>query len=260
MTFDRLAETALLPSGHHSVWVPPVYGNVRETIYIVTQEDLGRIDLIAHKAYYGAPGAEKRWWPILHYNKIADPFSLAVGDRLIIPHWQGFREVIAPSSGRIDSPPLLQTRRPIIPPYSSPLTLAADQEADGVITTPVDVKQILLNFSFPLPTLQPGKAHIQLQLSASGDFDVINFSRMTQTSTNRWYYYDHTTNNGNGGHRQFPVDGLDSVLFEGKLVYFQIESTDGLVRGLEYFPRYRVFLNNIDQQWVATPPIIIPYV
>ena len=62
-------------------WVPPVYGNVPEKLHVVTQADLDRPDLISNR-FYGTP---EYWWMILDYNKVTDPFSLKIGDRLRIP-------------------------------------------------------------------------------------------------------------------------------------------------------------------------------
>lgn len=115
----------------------------------------------------------------------------------------------------------------------------------------------LLNFGFPIPGCLTGMAHFQLQIASDGDFADVIISRLTATSTTRWFYYDPFTNNGAGGYLPFPSAGLDAATYDGQPVYFQVKESDGLSSGVQYYPRYKVVLDDVESQWIAGPPIII---
>ena len=100
-------------------------------------------------------------------------------------------------------------------------------------------------------------AHFQLQFSVDGAFEDIIVSRLTVTSTARWFYYDPFTNNGAGGFLPYPTSGLDAATYDGQSVYFQVKESDGMSTNVQYYPRFKVILDDIESQWVAAPPVII---
>lgn len=230
-------------------WSPPRYGAVSERLYVITNVDIDRIDNISQRMY----DTPEKWWIVLDYNLINDPFSLEQGDRLRVPTWDWpvlnaipsisvFSEELPPDAIRL--PPYTP------PPYKRPKTPVDTQ------LQPTDA--LLFNFGFPVPDCVTGMAHFQLQIASDGNFSTILISRITSTSTNRWFFYDPFANNGAGGFRAFPSTGIDASTYATQPVYFQIKESDGLIHGTQYYPRYRVIVDDVDSQWISAPPFVVP--
>lgn len=227
-------------------WRPPSYGNVPERLYVMTQDDLDRPDLIAYRYY----GTSEFWWVILDYNKVTDPFSLKVGDRLRIPDWS-WGEVIPPAP--LVDPQEQALRQPspspyIPPPYQVPNRVAAPASLQA---------SVIFNFAIQLPDCDSGLAQIELQLATDPLYADVILSRLTAASIERWFYYDPWANNGQGAHLPFPAQGLNLSAYATQPVYFRITSDDGIVSGSQYYPRFRIILPDVNSGWQGLPPVII---
>jgi hypothetical protein len=247
---------------------------------VVTQADVDRPDNIAQRVY----GSPDYWWAILDYNRINDPFSLEVGDRLRIPIWSwplgtpltpqvislfdnGSDEAVSQfgdgtllslqqRSSSIQNGKTLPLTPSIYRPPAYVRPGGVDQTEDPL---GVDVADpMLFNLAIPIPNCLVGTAHFQLQLASDGAYADVVLSRLTATSTARWFYYDPFYNSGAGSHLPFPQAGLDAATYAGQPVYFQLKESDGLIRGNQYYPRFRAVINDVDSQWVGLPPITIP--
>lgn len=227
-------------------WAAPRFGEVPEEIYVVTQRDIDRPDIISTISY----NTPELWWLILFYNGINDPYSLQVGDRLKIPTVtlpRGQGELITLADRELP-------QVPEIPRYRFPRHRRASPNTTPEIVEPV--RDPLFNFGFPVPEEVNGIAHFQIQVADDEGFANVLYSLMTQTSVERWFYYDHLTNNGVGGHVSFPAGGLDADIYQGQSVYYLFREGD-LIRGNTYYFRYRAWVDNIEGQWFAPPPIIL---
>lgn len=251
---SRLRQTPVLrqDSGERFLeWRFPRYGIVAERLYVVTESDLDRPDLIAHRMY----GLPDYWWVILDYNQITDPFTLQVGDRLRIPQWGWpgefgpvVPEVIEPSQPSLTLPPLPPRYQP--PPHDRP---------DAPAVEALQAQQsTVFNLAILVPECLVGTAHFEVQIASDGLFTDVILSRFTATSNERWFYYDPFTQAGLGGHLAFPPGGLEASIYAGQPVYFRVLSGDGLVAGVEYFPRFRVLIDDQNSPWQGLPPIISP--
>jgi len=92
---SRMLDTALLVEGgteYFDIWEPIVFPvSEDDTVYKVTQTDLGRLDVIAYR-YYNDPNL---WWVIAHVNKIEDIFEeILPGTKLRIPSYSTVRLIL----------------------------------------------------------------------------------------------------------------------------------------------------------------------
>lgn len=85
---SRYAGTPVVDSHHYETWTDPTSTNplgpdildgVDTLEHILSAGD--RLDVMAHKYY----GDSEYWWVIALANRIQDPFSLTVGQRLRVP-------------------------------------------------------------------------------------------------------------------------------------------------------------------------------
>ncbi len=85
---SRYAGNRILDGDHYATWPDPTAGNpmgpdildgVDTVEHILGSGD--RLDTLAHQ-YFGDPDY---WWVLALANRIMDPFSLVVGNRLRIP-------------------------------------------------------------------------------------------------------------------------------------------------------------------------------
>ena len=68
----RDADGNLTASYAWGTWEPPdIPADATDDVHVVTDTDLGRIDLISHK-FYGTPDL---FWVILHVNDVLDQYS-----------------------------------------------------------------------------------------------------------------------------------------------------------------------------------------
>lgn len=261
--FSRFRNTDVVvsPDGvsYYGEWRPPVrLPNAAERIYVVSAREIGRPDIIAFSAY----GDESLWWYIMDYNGIHDPFTMKVGDRLRIPvalPALPLRESVplqAASSDSLDRLPV-----PEIPKYFPPLFRRvglAELEAGTPSTagTPFEtVASKLFNFGFPVPSAG-GVAHFEVQVSLQPDFSSLSHYLKTVTSVERWSYYDHLANEGEGSYADFPESGVDTVLYQGQSVY-RTFNVGELIAGATYYFRYRSLVDGDFSQWYAPPAIIV---
>lgn len=235
-------------------WKPPFYGEVSEFIYVVNARDLDRPDIISYRLF----GTVELWWMVLHYNKITDPFTLEVGQKLKIPSPEGIKRGLDSKSSTSKlrtSIPSSQvkltkvTRKTIKPFKRPPITSDAGDDASTLF---------VFNFAFPVPSGLTGQTHFQIQISDKADFSTVLSSVMTQTSVERWFYYDPTSSNGTGGFISFPTNGINGSAYASQTVYYKVAEGDlRLASVSEYFFRYRSWINNIEGTWTASPPLIL---
>ncbi len=230
----------------YAEWRPPAYGNVPEKLHVVTQSDLDRPDLISYRYY----GTIEKWWVVLDYNNVTDPFSLQVGDRLRIPDW-AWVNVRPP--GTLSTAAEEPSRQPSPAPYVPPPYQVPDR-----VAAPVAVADsTIFNIAIQLPDCGTGSAHIELQLATDPQYAEVVLSRLTAASIERWYYYNPWSGNGQGAHLPFPAAGIDLATYANQPVYFRVTTADGIVAGTQYYPRYRVILPDTNPAWQGMPPIII---
>lgn len=230
-------------------WRPPFFGNVNEYIYTVNATEVNNIDAIAYKVW----GMSELWWVILYHNKVNDPFTLEVGQRLKIPDYNRVIEVLegkrrAPLQKIIPPNPLnfkVKLIRPVVIPRWQP------PEASATDVTPTEV--YLFNFGFPVPEGLVGNVHFQLQASQDSSFSAITFSKMTSTSISRWFYYSSVYS----AFKPFPTNGIDGQTTESQTVYFKVLESDGFAKDTEYYFRYRAWVNDLEGPWFAAPPVVI---
>ena len=225
------------PEGEwYTEWRPPRYGVVPERLYVVTDADIDRPEMIAYKTL----GDVRYWWEILHYNQVQDPFSLETGDKLRIPLYDipvvtSFAEVLKPDVVRS----VIRRKCVSYPPFQDP------DDIVEVASIPQPQPVVVLNFGFPVPACLSGTGHFQVQASLTPDFLNPVLSKLTQADITRWYYYDPSSNSGAGGFVSFPTSGIDISLLSGHTVYHSIVEGE-LDPDNTYFVRYRV--------WYATQP------
>ena len=75
---DRTRATGRL---HFGTWRAPTVSDVNCSFYVVSEMDIGRVDLISYNCY----GNSSYWWAICLVNNIGNPFELLVGQSLRIP-------------------------------------------------------------------------------------------------------------------------------------------------------------------------------
>jgi len=230
----------------YAEWHPPAYGKVAEKLHVITQGDIDRPELISYRYY----GTTERWWVVLDYNTITDPFSLRVGDRLRIPDWS-WGEVRP--AGVIVNSSQVPARQPSPAPYTPP-----QYQTPNRVAAPVTVADsTIFNLIIQLPDCGTGTAHIELQLATDSQYSAVVLSRLTAASIERWFYYDPWSGNGQGAHLPFPANGIDLATYATQPVYFRITTADGMVNGTQYYPRYRIILPDTNPAWQGLPPIII---
>lgn len=226
-------------------WRPPVYGNVSEKLHVVTQADLDRPDLISNRFY----GTSEKWWVILDYNNVTDPFSLRIGDKLRIPDW---------AWGDLDNPGTLSPERAVTSISPSPrVNIPPPYKVPGRVATVTVQQSTIFNLAIQLPDCDSGLAHIELQLATDGLFSEVILSRLTAASIDRWFYFDPWANSGQGAHLPFPASGLDLNIYATQLVYFRITTEDGVAYDTQYYPRYRLIISDSDSDWQGLPPIML---
>lgn len=242
-------------------WQPPRWGLVDdETTYRVTDQDEFRPDSIAYRVYRES----SLWWAILHFNGIIDPFSLRAGDVLRIPSPRVVSRILSDMKAnrlptrviRPDVPPPVPVIRPFtVTPYKRPVTDAEilSGQAESVLTS-----ENLFVYGFKVPTGLSGTVHFQIVASLDVDFDPIIFNKLTLSDQTRWFYYNPNANSGAGAFVAFPSVGINGTTFSGQTVYYNISRTDALVANVPYYFRYRAWLNNVEQAWNISPPVIIP--
>jgi hypothetical protein len=247
-------------------WNPPVYGKIDERLYIVTRATVNRPDLISQFAY----GVPDLWWVVLHYNGIADPFSLQPGDRLKLPtaatiklilqemQAQGPRPILdaaeATGSETLPAAPVGLSTPVVIPPFVAPLSPA---QSNSAITIPsTNAESAGFNFGFTLPIGLTGLVQFQIEVATDAGFTNVIMSRLTTASQANWYYYDPYVNSQAGGYVAFPALGIDGTLFSGVTVYYSVQITDPLVPSTLYYIRYRTWVNQLEGVWYVPAPIL----
>lgn len=244
----------------HIEWQPPRYGIVeQEGLYVVTSGDLYRPDLISYANY----GVSDLWWLILHYNGVVNPFGLEVGDRLRIPGIATVNKVLADTLRGVETRTILPATLPSVPklrifktlPYNRPTLPSELEGAEDPLGSDDDT---LFIYGFKVPAGLEGDVHFQVVASTSNGFTPLALNKFTMNAQDRWFFYNPSAQSGAGAYQAFPEDGIDGELYEGQTVYYSIGVADGLVPGVEYFVRYRSWVDNVESAWIVGPPIIIP--
>lgn len=256
---SRFWQTSVVTDGtstRYGTWVTPRYGIVDESLYVITERDLNRPDLIAFRAY----GTSDLWWSILYYNHIVDPFSLEVGDKLKIPAFASIVKAVALSHSDIPLgvdvneaiPAIVKLYPPTIPVFQRRIAPNEEDTTPQVSST----NQVVFVYGFTVPQEITGNVDFQVQASPSMDFSTIALNKFTIQSQTNWFYYDPAGNAGAGGFIAFPSGGIDGARLAGQTVYLNIVSTDGLAAGAEYYVRYRAWVANTESDWIVSPPIL----
>lgn len=254
--FSRYHDTPILidSAGERFIeWRPLQLGVVNEYIHTVNALEVNNPDVIAWKLW----GNSELWWVILWHNKINDPFSLEVGQKLKIPEFSRVMDILEGKRNK----PLSYVRQPSYLDYTvqkiKPVVLSEFTPRTDTVTATTVTENFLFNFGFPVPEGLEGNVHFQLQAATDLEFSDIILSKMTQTSVTRWFYYSPTAQNGSGGFAAFPSGGIDGEVNESQTVYFKVLETDGFVRDTEYYFRYRTWIDNLEGQWYASSPVVI---
>lgn len=75
----------------HGIWNAPNISLEDPFYYVVKQQDLGRLDVLASN-YYDDP---RLWWAIAHVNGIKNPHDdMSVGETLVIPRKEAVIEAL----------------------------------------------------------------------------------------------------------------------------------------------------------------------
>lgn len=255
--YSRFHNTPLvvddLGNTRYTEWKPPFYGDVPEFIYVVDAKDIDRPDLISYRLF----NTVELWWLVLDYNKITDPYTLQIGQKLKIPSVDVIKSKLDSSVGdpvfteinpKEDFTVKRLLRRRILP-FNRPPSITSATTATSLF---------LFNFAFPVPEALSGLVHFQIQIATSEDFSVLTSSKMTQTSTAGWFYYDPTALNGAGSYKPFPTSGISGATFSSQTVYYKVTQPDlGAASSPEYFFRYRAWQNNTGGPWFVSPPLVI---
>lgn len=253
--------------GRYARWYAPLFGEVQTSNYTVKINEEQRPDILSFNVY----GETDLWWLILHFNGINDPLSIKAGDQLKIPKLNESRSIIRRQGSLLASTAVgavgSRSFRPSaelddsqvedVRPYTPPPFVRAGSTFDDTTSSALQpLAEPLFNFGFPLPEGFSGLAHFQIQISSEESFTPLVYSLMTQSSIEQWFFYDHLFNSGSGGFRGFPSGGIDAQIYQGQSVYrtFNIGS---LVRGETYYFRFRVWVDNIESQWFAPPPVTL---
>ncbi len=242
-------------------WKPPVISSVNERLYVVTQQDVNRPDLIAYRFY----GATELWWVAPYYNNVPDPWTFETGDRLRMPtldavlaglsavNARDFTAIPQPGSERekvLFRPRIALPYTP--PPYRSPYLDDSNELADPTTEAPWTFQ-----YAFPAP-YGTGFAHLQIQVSENADFVPVVTAKMTAVTQLRWFYYNPLFNSGAGGFQAFPQAGINLLALEGQTIYYSFNENDGIERGQLYYIRHRAIVDQVEQDWTAAPPTLIP--
>lgn len=254
MSNSRFLQTDIVVDNEidrYGEWKPPILPSTDEGVqmYVATERDIGNPDIMAYEAY----GDETLWWYILEWNKIYDPFTIQVGDRIKIPPKPNLtfdrdRYVVD-----IEEEP---KRVEKILPYSPPQfrqssfvpTVTEDETTDNTPTA--------FNFGFPVPEAVTGLANFQMQVATDVAFSDLVAQLNTSVTVQRWQYYNHLANSGEGEHQDFPVGGIDAEIYAGQSVYYQFPVGD-LINGSTYYFRYRAVVGDIETQWFSPPAVIV---
>lgn len=96
MEFNTLAKKKPSVNNDKIIMVTPtvIFSNLTETVaeHTVTEDEIGRIDLISLKYYKDANYADY----ILKWNNISNPFSINLGDVLLIPQNNAVLNIVKP--------------------------------------------------------------------------------------------------------------------------------------------------------------------
>lgn len=233
-----------------SLWNPSLRQVNNETLYVITTADLDRPDLIAARAY--GNHNVSLWWAILYYNNIHDPFSLQVGDRIVIPDITTIPEV---SKSPVSHEPSSISRVPVLRSFTIPSFLrvsgvnALDEEVIDT-TPPTGSSQTgTFQFSFPAPKCESGLVHFEAQIATDDMFSNVVFSSSTESSPSAWQFYNSFLEQPS--YTSFPPYGLEISIFGGSYVFTTVE---GLTTSQIYFRRYRAILLGTPRAWTGLPP------
>lgn len=231
-------------------WYPPALADVSEQVYTVTSADIDRPWLISFAAY----GVPDYWWLILWYNGINDPFSLNVGDKLLIPSTT-FQATSQPSD---ITPEVLPPPQPVEvqypKPYSSPYATAQVSSNTSQSANP----NYIFNFQINVwDAALTGLVGFQIRVASDPAFQNIVLASLTAVDPTRWFFYDLGANGGTGGFVPFPAGGIDPMANAGQPVYFQFLSGDPIQPGTQYYIQYRQWQPSAESAWQTVAPFAI---
>lgn len=96
MEFNTLTKKKLSVNSDKIIMTSPtvIFSNLTETVaeHTVAEDEIGRIDLISLKYYKDANYADY----ILKWNNISNPFSINLGDVLLIPQNNAVLSIVSP--------------------------------------------------------------------------------------------------------------------------------------------------------------------
>lgn len=230
------------PHERYDGWTPPRYEVRGESLYVVRERDLLRIDNVAWHSYR----EPRLWWLIADYNGVVDPWSLRPGDRLRIPLVDMLDPVRLSPLGETSWP--LPPRPSPPPPYSSP-----------AVTETLLLASTVYVFGFPMPRCLTGNVTFEVQFSPDTAFNTVVLGSLSSMDIGRWFYFDPF--DGQGVHKAYPPAGIDGGLYVGQPVYFQIRESDGLLKNVPYYVRFRPYARHgnvvTPGAWSSSPPITL---
>lgn len=240
-------------------WNPITFvGPVNELVHTVSAQEATMPYLISELYYGGSPDL---WWMILSYNDISDPFSLTPGDQILIPSSLDATRAITRS--RAVGALTLEKReadyrQPVLNFQQAAVTNFNRLRAGGENSVALMVPGNTFSFGFPVGLDLEGNVHYQIQVSKTEEFDLadIVLSRITYSTQDRWFYFDPQFNNQTGGFRPFPAEGIDGRASGLQTVYYHVSPGDSLIRGNQYWFRYRAWIDQRDGEWYAPTSVI----
>lgn len=231
-------------------WRPPPRVAVGERLYVVTQADLGRPDLISYKMY----DTVDLWWMVLWYNNILDPFSMEVGDRLRIPDHEtlmaAVRKPVDEAESEAVKKPVPVIRRYAVQPFQRIL--------DSEVPAPATETPAPYSFSYGMqvPAIT-GLVHFELQVSTREDFASLLMTKSSLLAQTNWYYFNPYVNGASGAHEDFPQAGIEATAFQGHYAYFRFTGSDPILSGEKYYVRHRALSGSNATMWTSPPPFVL---
>jgi hypothetical protein len=219
-------------------------------LHIISSADIDRPWLISSRYY----GVDDYWWLILWFNDVSDPFSLNIGDRLVIPNATFVVQQAPPDITPPIQPRPIPVEIQFPQPYNSPYPATATPSA-----IPNDY---IFNFGFNIwDATLTGLVSFQIQVASDPLFADIVMSSLSALQTSRWFYFNPNANGGTGAFVSIPPSGVDPVVNAGQPVYFQFQAGDPIQPGTQYYVQYRQWQPSAESSWQTVPPFaIIPLI
>jgi hypothetical protein len=202
------------------------------------------------------------WWLIAWHNKLADPFTLEIGDRLRVPapllRWKDRVAETPPAPKQPGLVTVEQAAKDRIRGrlFGTPYVPPPHQRPENANDPAVTASTVITTFSFAIeiPDSQ-GPLHFQIQVSPNADFSTVSHAGNSATDATRWFYFN--ANAGDGEHTAFPTDGINGTELTGHPVYYRFIATDNLDSNTLYYVRWRVWDDGSEGDWNSSAPLYL---